>query len=65
MAAEAVDTGGEPVPYYQGVDCDGDRERRGHYRVDRTALRLHRHHRPRGNPRAARHRRTAIIKLSN
>jgi len=57
----AVDTGGEPDPYPRGVDCDEDRGRRGH-RVDRTALRLHRHHRPRGNPRAARHRRTVITK---
>jgi len=47
-------------PYPRDVDYDGDREHRGHYRVDRIALRLHRRHRPRGNPHAALHRRTVI-----
>lgn len=59
---EAVGIGGVLGPYLPGVGCGGDREHRGHYHVDRIALRLHRHH-PRGNPRAARHHRTAITKL--
>lgn len=59
--AGAVGTGGEPDPFPRGVDCDEDRERHGHYHVGRIVLRHHRHLRPRGNPRAARHRRTAII----
>lgn len=64
MAAEgeAVGIGGVLGPYLPGVGCDGDREHRGHYHVDRIALRLH-HHRSRGNPHAARHHHTAITKL--
>lgn len=58
--AGAVGTEGGLDPYPRDVDCDGDREHRGHYRADRIALRLHRRHRPRGSPRAALHRRTVI-----
>lgn len=57
-----VGTGGGPDPYPRDVDYGEDRAHRGH-RVDRTGLRLHRHHRPRGNPRAALHRRTVINKV--
>ena len=60
---EAVDIGGGPDPSLPSVGYDGDREHRGHCHVDRIALRLHRRHRPRGNPRAARHHRTATTKL--
>lgn len=60
---EAVDIADVLGPYLPGVGCDGDREHHGYYHVDRIVLHLHRHHRPRGNPRAARHHRTAITKL--
>lgn len=62
--AEAVDIEGGPDPCPRDVDCGEDRGHRGCYRVDRIALRLHRHH-PRGNPRAALHRHTAIRNDNN
>lgn len=58
VAAGAVDTGDVQVPYFRGVDCDGDLVHLGRSRADRTALRHLRHLRPRGNSRAARRRHT-------
>lgn len=58
VAAGAVDTVDVQVPYFRGVDCDGDLVHLGRSRADRTALRHLRHLRPRGNSRAARRRHT-------
>lgn len=58
VVAEVVGIGGVLAPYRRGVDCDVGPVRLGRSRADRTALRHRRHLRPRGNPRAARHRHT-------